>query len=64
MLGNSWVGRIFMKIAFVGISLSALSQNGPTNLVVWIFDGQSTVPPLRSFLPKTVKSLVEPIKNQ
>ena len=28
----------------MGIYLSALSQNGLTKLVVWIFGGQSTVP--------------------
>ena len=30
------------------ILLPALSQNGSTNLVVWIFGGQSTVPSLHS----------------
>ena len=39
-----------MKIALMGIKLPALSQNGPTKLVVWIFGGQSTVPPLPFFL--------------
>ena len=39
-----------MKIAFMGIRLPALRQNDPTKLVVWIFGGQSTVPPLQSSL--------------
>ena len=33
-----------MKIAFMGIQLPALSQNGPTELVVCIFSGRSTRP--------------------
>ena len=40
-----------MKIAFMDIYLPALSQNGPTKLVVRIFGSQSTVPPLQSSLP-------------
>ena len=36
-----------MKVAFMGTQLHALGQNGPTKLVVWIFGGQSTIPPLR-----------------
>jgi hypothetical protein len=37
-----------VKILFMGILLTALSQNGPTHckLVVRIFGAQSTVPPL------------------
>ena len=34
----------------MGVYLFALSQNGLTKLVIWIFGGQSTVPPLRSSL--------------
>ena len=50
-----------MKIPFMSILLPTLSQKDPTKMVVWIFGGQSTVPPLRSSLPelfvpqKTVK---------
>ena len=35
----------------MGIKLPVLSQNGPTKLIVWSLGGQSTVLPLRSFLP-------------
>jgi hypothetical protein len=40
----------------MGILLPALSQNGPTKLVVWIFGGQSIpiVPPLRPSLCEMV----------
>ena len=40
----------YIKEKFIGILLSGLSQNGLTKLVVWIFGGLSTVPPLRSSL--------------
>ena len=41
-----------MKIVFMGIIYVAAftRQNAPTKLVVWIFGGQSTVPPLYSSL--------------
>ena len=35
-----------MKITCMGIELPALGQHGPTKFIVWIFGGQSTVPPL------------------
>ena len=38
------------SVTFMGILQPALSQNGLTKLVVWIFGGQSIVPPLRSSL--------------
>ena len=47
-----------MIIAFMGIYLLVLSQNGPTKLVVWIFGGQSTVPPLHSSLVQCVELLI------
>ena len=39
-----------MKIVIMGIELPALSQNGPTKLVVRSFGGQSTIPSLLSSL--------------
>ena len=45
-----------MKTAFMGIIwLHALSKNGPTKLVVWIFGGQSKVPPLHYSLYKCIE---------
>ena len=37
MLGEFSLDK--MKIAFMGIVLPSLDQNGPTKLVVWIFGG-------------------------
>ena len=48
-----------MNIAFMGIQLPTFSQNGPTKFVVWIFGGQSTVPPLRSSLAEGVEAPAE-----
>ena len=36
----------------MGIETPALSQNDQTNLIVWIFGSQSTVPPLCSSLDR------------
>ena len=51
-----------MKIVFTG----ALYQNVPTKLVVWIFGGRSTVPPLHFFgirFHYFVKTCVEQLKK-
>jgi hypothetical protein len=43
-----------MKSVFMGIWMPALSQNGSTKLVVWIFGGKSKVPPLCFSLPSMI----------
>ena len=41
----------------MGIYLPAHSQNGPTKLVVWMFNGQSTDPLLRFSLDGSLSAL-------